>query len=508
MANYKSKFDQLHESAFSRYTQGAGFLAGDVVKFKKNSRQFRAWFQSKAESVQKLVLAMIETPGNLRIGILKNEFPHAIGAHGASDNPAVMADIYVELSPANWAYPMTVPLDILEVIQPTDNTIGGPVPDNLKDKNRTQIKGGKKEKGKAKEVMADEVQRNLTTTNVKLPNGNKWDDTKVGGGNGQNMPKTGIRETVEEESDSLINAYDEILQEANEPGSVKKTVKLKIKRLADTNEYRVSYFENGRYSEDKSYYTTDKDDATATQGEMEKEARAQGHKVVTESFLHEDEFSKCNYERSPTNPNVVFVHFKDSVNSHIHEDEVPVSVTAEYTFSEPQPLNNFQEGWVLDNITATDEKGREITLNRQDLDYLTSRATDFINQFKETSTSESTMVDEALGQPKTYKVGNHTVVHTKTVTKGEDPTEMNTWQFDNGYTIVEFFGDYELKDPHGKRIKHVSKSNDLDRTLHTLGLPPISHIHDAIRQAQDAEMQNYDPDIERAEREAGWDPNP
>ena len=46
----------------------------------------------------------------------------------------------------------------------------------------------------------------------------------------------------------------------------KGNIQLKIVRLED--EYRVSWFDNGIYSEAKSYYTDDYDDAIATAQDM------------------------------------------------------------------------------------------------------------------------------------------------------------------------------------------------------------------------------------------------
>ena len=48
-------------------------------------------------------------------------------------------------------------------------------------------------------------------------------------------------------------------------------VDLKLKRLPETDEWRVSVFIDGKYSEEKSYYTDDKQDAIDTMEFMKKE---------------------------------------------------------------------------------------------------------------------------------------------------------------------------------------------------------------------------------------------
>lgn len=57
-------------------------------------------------------------------------------------------------------------------------------------------------------------------------------------------------------------------------------ITLRIKKNSDTGEYMVQYFVNGKYSEAKTYYGTDRVDAIMTEVAMKVEAEKQGHKVT------------------------------------------------------------------------------------------------------------------------------------------------------------------------------------------------------------------------------------
>ena len=93
--------------------------------------------------------------------------------HVASKNE--ISDIYIEYAPGLYRNPMTVPMEVVEIMDDGNNT--GPVVNSVRRKNN--IHGP--EETKAKSDIDASV--NLTTQNVKLPGANKWDDTQPGGGN-------------------------------------------------------------------------------------------------------------------------------------------------------------------------------------------------------------------------------------------------------------------------------------------------------------------------------------
>jgi hypothetical protein len=57
-------------------------------------------------------------------------------------------------------------------------------------------------------------------------------------------------------------------------------VKLKIKHLPETNEWKVQWFEDGVLNEDRSYYTDDREDAEMTARAMADEAYQMGYRTV------------------------------------------------------------------------------------------------------------------------------------------------------------------------------------------------------------------------------------
>ena len=57
------------------------------------------------------------------------------------------------------------------------------------------------------------------------------------------------------------------------------SVKLKIKRLPETDEWRVEWWEDGMYDEDKTYYTDDYEDARGTMRLIAEQAHREGYQV-------------------------------------------------------------------------------------------------------------------------------------------------------------------------------------------------------------------------------------
>ena len=87
----------------------------------------------------------------------------------------VFFDIYIEYAPGLYRNPMTVPSEVIEVLDDGNNR--GPVPDSLRRKNKIHAP----EKVEAETDNKSDI--NLKNKNVTLPGSNKWDDTQPGGGN-------------------------------------------------------------------------------------------------------------------------------------------------------------------------------------------------------------------------------------------------------------------------------------------------------------------------------------
>jgi hypothetical protein len=173
-----SKFEQLCESEMERFQQG-GFMIGDRIRFKKDALK-HAYISSRAQSFIDIVKACMDPTFdlNLRIGAIKSVYPATTQNYGAGVSTPpdmVFFDVYIEYAPGLYRNPMTIPLEVIEVIDDGNNR--GPVPDSVRRKNK--IHGP--EKVKANSSIKAEI--NLTNQNVKLPGSNKWDDTQPGGGN-------------------------------------------------------------------------------------------------------------------------------------------------------------------------------------------------------------------------------------------------------------------------------------------------------------------------------------
>jgi hypothetical protein len=173
------KFNILFENLLERYQQG-GYLIGDRVRFRNDALRHE-FFKDKAASFVELVKSCSNENFdlNLRISSLKSVYPTTTQNYrGGTESPdKIFADIIVEYAPGLYRTPMTVPIEVLELME--DGINRGPVPNSLK--RKSDIHGPKEIKTKETNDLKAEV--NLKNTNVKLPGGNKWDDSKPGGGN-------------------------------------------------------------------------------------------------------------------------------------------------------------------------------------------------------------------------------------------------------------------------------------------------------------------------------------
>jgi hypothetical protein len=176
-----SQFEKLFESEGGRF-QNAGFWVGDRVRFKEDALKHE-YVTSRAASFQDIIKACSDASFdlNLRVGSLKSIYPTTTQNYVGSntDSPdAIFADIYIEYAPGLYRNPMTVPVDIIEVMDDGNNR--GPVPDSVVRKNKIH---GPKEQEAEQNNNAKGFDVNLKNKNVVIPGGNNWDDSKPGAGN-------------------------------------------------------------------------------------------------------------------------------------------------------------------------------------------------------------------------------------------------------------------------------------------------------------------------------------
>jgi hypothetical protein len=172
-----SNFDTLFEAEAERFQQG-GFMVGDRIRFKSDAMKHE-YVTKRAQSFQDIVRSCMDPSFdlNLRIGATKSIYPTTTQNYGnGTQSPdGIFFDIYIEYAPGLYRNPMTVPLDIVELMD--DGMQRGPIPDSLRRPNN--IHGPEETKANS-DIKAD---INLTIKNVPLPGANKWDDTQPGGGN-------------------------------------------------------------------------------------------------------------------------------------------------------------------------------------------------------------------------------------------------------------------------------------------------------------------------------------
>ena len=210
-----SKFNSLFESAYNRYTQGNGFLVGDVVKLKSGYESLDS-FKKLGENVKQRIKEAVKAGNNIRVGRLHNYSAGSrYSAEGANQAPAELADCYEEYAPGMVANLMTLPVECLEEVDTGTNL--APVPDGQKDMRDRTAEGEKEFKSKAtneqtksmkKQTHVEKGNYELATKNTKLAHSNKYNDilpTKVKG-----MIKA---KNINESQTLLENLYLNILNE-------------------------------------------------------------------------------------------------------------------------------------------------------------------------------------------------------------------------------------------------------------------------------------------------------
>ena len=187
-----SKFENMLTEMYDRFTNGGGFLKGDVVRLKKDVTNSE-WFKTQADSVKERLKHMIgESNRVYRISALKSERPRSAGSFGMGEPVASMADVVREINPSFWMDPVTVPVQYLENVDPGVNM--PPYDKDLVRKDTSHIEPSDKIKNEdkvgAEQTKVDDTERKLTDKNTKLEHGENWDDKKPGAGN---MPNKFLR---------------------------------------------------------------------------------------------------------------------------------------------------------------------------------------------------------------------------------------------------------------------------------------------------------------------------
>ena len=130
MKEFISKFSNLVENHITRFQSG-GLVGGDLVKlradWKKNPK-----IKGMMENYKQMLEAISNSDLNLRVSVVKSIRPNSTGNYDtSSDAPAdYYVDIVQSYAPGLWKNPVTVPIEILEIVETGINL--PPVPDSLK----------------------------------------------------------------------------------------------------------------------------------------------------------------------------------------------------------------------------------------------------------------------------------------------------------------------------------------------------------------------------------------
>lgn len=121
MKNFNGKFEFLAETAIKRF-QAGGILSNDVVKIRKDALKNKKVLEL-TDVYRKELEAAMNTDCNLRVGAVKSN----------KQTRDFWADIVIEIAPGLWRNPITVPIEILELVDLQGNL--APVPDSHKRKS-------------------------------------------------------------------------------------------------------------------------------------------------------------------------------------------------------------------------------------------------------------------------------------------------------------------------------------------------------------------------------------
>jgi len=163
----KRRFVNIFESVMQRYTN-AGFLAGDVITFKKDALN-SDWIKSLGLNTQEKIKQMINSGLNLRVSSVKNVFPN-VGGAGNTDftGTKVNLDITSEIAPGRYADFVTIPSEVVDVKGSYPNL--PEVPDVFK----------KDDPGKRSHIKPKKLEKSKNETPFLAPNQTKQSD--LGGG--------------------------------------------------------------------------------------------------------------------------------------------------------------------------------------------------------------------------------------------------------------------------------------------------------------------------------------
>lgn len=168
MRNFSGKFEQICETALTRFQQ-RGFLLGDYIKFRKDALK-QDCVKGMSDQLKSIIDACIKNDTVLKISDVKSPNAEApSGPVGAANVPGCLwADVYVEHAPGMFSNVMTIPLSIVDKIYPENEAEGyRPYDKKLIRKNKTD-NNTDRDTLRKQQTMVDDETRKTPTKNTKL----------------------------------------------------------------------------------------------------------------------------------------------------------------------------------------------------------------------------------------------------------------------------------------------------------------------------------------------------
>lgn len=156
---YRGKYEQFAESTMIRY-QNAGVMTGDLVKISPKALNHPK-LKELGDHVKAAIKTLMDTDLNIRVCGVKSIHPTTAGMadNTATTSPTdIWVDICIERNPGFFSDPVTLPVEVIEVINTGINL--APIPDSMRKKTKVNIK--------PEEVDSVE-NRTLPTKNTVLP---------------------------------------------------------------------------------------------------------------------------------------------------------------------------------------------------------------------------------------------------------------------------------------------------------------------------------------------------
>ena len=133
---YEDKFTKIFESNFQRF-QGGGILPGDVVKL-IDGMSNHDWFSGQHDGVKDKLNDLLDSDLNIRVISVRGKIA-AAGGDVQQDNQSedFYCDIAHEMAPGLFTDPITIPIDMLEIVDTGNNL--PPIPDSQRYDDRSHI---------------------------------------------------------------------------------------------------------------------------------------------------------------------------------------------------------------------------------------------------------------------------------------------------------------------------------------------------------------------------------